>query len=82
MILGSGLTQAEQYAFDRLLRFFEGERNAERKALALAPMLAVRCRCGRARSTEELVMSILADCYTDPEVEYLFGERRDNRRER
>ena len=91
MILGSGLTQAEQPAFDLLLRFFEGEQNAERKALALTAPFAVRC--GHALMTErvseitdafvaDVVMGLIADFYSiDPEIEYLFGERRDTRRE-
>lgn len=89
MILGSGLTQAEQPAFDLLLRFFEGEENAERKALALTVPFAVRCGCRLMNGGElsdavvaDTVMEILAAYYAvDPEIEYLFGERRDNRRQ-
>lgn len=91
MLLNSGLTTQEQPAFDLLLRFFDGEENAERKALALTPMFAVRVGFMlMARGVEitdalvaDTVMHILADYYAvEPEIELLWGQRRDTCREK
>jgi hypothetical protein len=86
MILGSGLTPAEQAAFDVLIKFFEGENHAERKALALcspfAALAARRIGTLTEQDVAQLVMGVLTACVgSDPEVEYCWGERRDNRRE-
>jgi len=85
MLLGSGLTPAEQAAFDVLLRFFEEEENAERKALALcSPFAALAIRRVGPLSEDAvavLVMEVLIACLDNPEVEYVFGERRDDKRD-
>ena len=86
MILGSTLLPAEQAAFDVLIRFFEGENHAERKALALcspfAALAARRIGTIGDDAVAEIVMEVLLACIgSDPEVEYLWGERRDQRRE-
>lgn len=85
MILGSGLAPAEQAAFGVLIKFFEGEDNAERKALALcSPFAALAARRVGTLSDDavaELVMEVLIACLDDPEVEYCWGERRDQRRD-
>jgi len=84
MLLGSGLSVSEQAAFDVLLRFFEGERDAERKALALcSPFAALAARRVGLLSDQdvaEIVMTVLVACVEYPEVQLVFGERRDNRR--
>jgi len=84
MLIGSGLSQSEQAAFDVLLRFFDGEREAERKALALcspfAALAARRIGCLSDSDVAEVVMECLCACLDNPEVEYCFGERRDTRR--
>ena len=81
MILGSGLTIAEQAAFDVLLKFFEGEEQAERKALILcspfAALAARRVGTLTEGTVAELVMEVLISCVEHPEVEYLWGQRRD-----
>jgi hypothetical protein len=80
MILGSGLTPQEQGGFDLLLNFFEGEANAERKALILcSPFAALAARqigTLTENAVAELVMEVLIACVEHPEVEYLWGERR------
>ena len=85
IILGTGPSAAEQAAFDVLLKFFDGERDAERKALALCSpfgaLAARRIGLLSDRDVEELVMECLCACLEHPEIEYCFGERRDNRRE-
>jgi len=85
MILGSGLTSSEQAAFSVLIKFFEDEDNAERKALVLcSPLAALAARRVGLLSDDavaELVMEVLTACLDNPEVEYCWGERRDNRRE-
>jgi hypothetical protein len=86
MVLGSGLTITEQAAFDVLIRFFEGEQNAERKALVLcSPFAALAARRIGSLSEDavaEIVMEVLVACVgSDPEIEYLWGERRDQRRD-
>ena len=72
-------------AFDVLLRFFEGEENAERKALALcSPFAALAIRRVGPLSEDAvavLVMEVLIACLDNPEVEYVFGERRDDKRD-
>lgn len=87
MLIGSGLSAPEQTAFDVLLKFFDGERDAERKALSLcSPFAALAARRVGLLSDDaiaELVMEVLLACVdSDAEVQYLWGERRDNRRER
>jgi len=85
MVLGSGLTTAEQAAFDVLIRFFEGEDHAERKALALcspfAALAARRIGTLGEDAVAEIVMEVLIACLDNPEIEYCWGERRDTRRE-
>jgi len=85
MILGSGLTPAEQAAFDVLLKFFEGEEHAERKALILCSPFAALAARHIGTLTEsavaELVMEVLISCVEHPEVEYLWGQRRDTYRD-
>jgi hypothetical protein len=87
MILGSGLTPTEQAAFGVcvLIKFFEGEDNAERKALVLcSPFSALAARRVGLLSDDavsELVMEVLMACLDNPEVEYCWGERRDQRRD-
>jgi hypothetical protein len=85
MILRSGLSQAEQSAFDVLIRFFEGEREPERKALLLcgpfAALASRRVGILSESAVAELVMEVLIAVVDHPDVEYLWGERRDNRRE-
>lgn len=85
MILGSSLTPAEQAAFDVLIRFFEGEAHAERKALILcSPFAALAARRIGTLSdgtVAELVMETLVACVDHPEIEYCWGERRDTRRD-
>ena len=85
MILGSGLTATEQTAFDVLIRFFEGEAHAERKALILCSPFAALAACQIGTLSDstvaELVMETLCACVEHPEVEYLWGERRDTRRD-
>jgi hypothetical protein len=84
VILGTNLTPAEQAAFDVLIRFFDGERDAERKALLLcSPFAAIAMRRIGTLSEEDvagLVMETLLACVDHPEVTYLWGERRDTRR--
>jgi hypothetical protein len=86
VILNSGLTPGEQRAFTLLLKFFEGEPNAERKALALTTPFAIRAAMvlmafGEISDDDvaHIVMQIIADFVPDPEVQYLWGERRDNK---
>lgn len=80
----SGLRPAEQVAFDVLLKFFEGEEQAERKALILcSPFSALAARhigTLAGNTVAELVMEVLIACVEHPEVEYLWGERRDTHR--
>jgi hypothetical protein len=85
MLLGSGLTQAEQHAFDVLLRFFDGEDQCERKALALVKPFACRTAFTIGELSEDsvakVVMHIIADYALDtPDIELVFGERRDTLR--
>jgi hypothetical protein len=84
MLIGSGLSHAEQAAFSVLIKFFEGERDAERKALALcSPFAALAARRLGLLSDDDvagIVMECLCACVEHPDVEYLFGERRDTRR--
>lgn len=85
MLIGSGLSAPEQAAFDVLLRFFDGERDAERKAMLLAsPFAALASRRLGMLSDQDvadLVMTVLIACCDHPDVQYVWGERRDNRRE-
>jgi hypothetical protein len=85
MILGSGLTPSEQAAFDVLIKFFDGEENAERKSLILCSPFAALAARHIGTLTEstvaELVMEVLIACIEHPEVEYLWGQRRDTLRE-
>lgn len=85
MILGTALSAREQVAFDVLLKFFDGEREAERKALLLcSPFAALAARhtgCLSDSNVAEIVMEVLVACVEHPDVEYLWGARRDNRRE-
>jgi hypothetical protein len=84
MILGSGLRPDEQAAYDVLLKFFEGEDHAERKALILcSPFAALAARhigTLTENTVAELVMEVFIACVELPEVEYLWGERRDTLR--
>ena len=87
MILNSGLTPGAQRAFSLLLKFFEGESNAERKALALANPFAIKAALilqafGEITDADiaHIVMACIADFYDYPEIELVFGERRDTRR--
>ena len=84
MLIGSGLSAPEQAAFDVLLKFFDGERDAERKALLLcSPFAALASRRMGMLSDQDvadLVMTVLVACCDHSEVEYVFGERRDTRR--
>jgi hypothetical protein len=87
MLLGSGLTPAEQRAFAVLLKFFEHDSEPERKALALVrpfTIYAARVLSAGVELSDEniahIVMQLIADSMPDPEVEILFGERRDTLR--
>lgn len=81
VILDSGLTAAKQAAFDVLLRFFESEDYAERKALILcSPFAALAARhigTLTENTVAQLVMEVLISCVEHPEVEYLWDERRE-----
>ena len=85
MILGSGLSPTQQVAFGVLLKFFEGEKDAERKALILcspfAALAAHHVGTLTNSTVADLVMEVLVACVEHPEVEYLWGERRDTLRE-